>query len=333
MKPFKNSRMPWGGDMLPAMDESLDINFKPFSLRHRRLYQDWPLERPPEQVRWRLWNSLKALSEGYDITTETGWVHHSTDIEQAEALYARLAGLPDDSQAADFGNMLILGETQACFDALECFCAWVHHISDRLPRTQRLINETLRDFGLPWRMSEGLIFQVDNDFLEDEVLAEVTPLLGLVEFEGAKEEFTKARDHLTEGNVRDAIFYAHASVESTYKAALGGSSKVGIELAQAYANAGLLRGLPKEIGQSVQKALMPTAILRNQLGGHGHGEKVLDVPHEYGELAAGLAAVINTFVSRQHLTRVEDRTPRGLTSGQPKSLPEPDFFDDSDIPF
>jgi len=317
--------------MLPAMDESLDINFKPFSLRHRRLYQDWPLERPPEQVRQRLWNSLKALSDGYDITTETNWVHHSTDIEQAELLYARLVGLPADSQAVDFGNMLVLGETQACFDALECFCAWVHHISDRLPRVQRIINETLRDFGLPWRMAEGLVFQVDNDFLEDEVLAEVAPLLGLAEFEGAKEEFTRARDHLTEGNVRDAIFYAHASVESAYKAALGGSSKVGADLPQAYANAGLLQGLSKEIGQSVQKALMPTATLRNQLGGHGQGEKVLDVPHEYGELAVGLAAVINTFISRQHLQRMEERTPKKPVSRQRPS-PELDF-DDSDIPF
>jgi len=319
--------------MLPAMDESLDINFKPFSLRHRRLYQDWPLERPPEQVRQRLWNSLKSLSDGYDITTETNWVHHSTDIEQAELLYARLVGLPADSQAVDFENMLVLGETQACFDALECFCAWVHHISDRLPRVQRIINETLRDFRLPWRMAEGLVFQVDNDFLEDEVLAEVVPLLGLAEFEGAKEEFARARDHLTDGNVRDAIFYAHASVESAYKAALGGSSKVGADLAQAYANAGLLQGLSKEIGQSVQKALMPTATLRNQLGGHGQGEKVLDVPYEYGELAIGLAAVIDTFISRQHLQRIEERTLKKPVSRKVAPSPEPDFFDDSDIPF
>jgi hypothetical protein len=313
-------------------DNTLDINFKPFSQRHRRLFSDWPLEGPPERARQRLWTSLKALSEPFEILTESNWVHHSHDIEQAEGLYVRLVGLPQDSLDADFGNMLLQGETQDCFDALECFCAWLNHSSDRLPRAQRVINETLRDFSLPWRMAEGIVFQVDNAFLEDEVFAEVTPLLGLAEFEGAKEEFAKARDYLTEGNSRDAIFYAHASVESVYKAALGGSSKVGSELAQAYANAGYLRGLPKEIGQAVQKALMPTSTLRNHLGGHGQGEKVLDVPHEYGELAVGLAAVINTFISRQHLIRMEERTPKKPLPQQIKSTSEPDF-DDSDIPF
>jgi len=43
---------------------------------------------------------------------------------------------------------------------------------------------------------------------------------------------------------------------------------------------------------------MPTATLRNELGGHGQGAAVMDVPADYGALAEGLAAVINTFISR-----------------------------------
>lgn len=172
---------------------------------------------------------------------------------------------------------------------------------------------------------------VDNAFLEDEVLAEVSPLLALAEFDGAKAEFQQARNALVDGKARDTIVYAAASVESTYKAALGGSSKVGIELVQAYVNANLMTGLVKSKAQAIQKSLMPTAVLGNELGRHGHGADVLEVPIEYAELAVSLAASINAFVSKQHLRRKVADKPK--PAKKVVEAPAPASFADDDIPW
>lgn len=55
----------------------------------------------------------------------------------------------------------------------------------------------------------------------------MSPILALANFQGAKDEFQRARNALLDGNARDAIFYAGASVEIVFKAALpSGSSTI-----------------------------------------------------------------------------------------------------------
>lgn len=290
------------------MDRHLEIRIKPFSLRHRNLVSEGWLPQIGHEARNRIWETLQIDDEPYYYSTpdNPSWVNNSSDLEEVDSLYVRLLGLGPNARSAVKGNVLESvirsGEVAAVLDVLECFCAWIGE--DRTMHSQRLLNDVFRDFACQWRMSEGQAFLVDNDFLEDQILAEAGPLLALAGFEGARDEFQKARNALTDGNSRDAISYAGASVESAYKAALNNSPKVGSDLVQAYANANLLDGLPKPKAQAVQKALMPTAVLRNELAGHGHGTEVLHVPIEYAELAINFAASINTFVSRQHLRRL-----------------------------
>jgi hypothetical protein len=319
------------------MTDQIDITLTPFSLRHRRLLNDRVLEDLPLILRNRLWNTVRELSEPYyfSLPDNPNWVNNSSDLEQAELLYDRLLGRMDEDGEKSLGTLVVRGRTEECLDVLECFCAWVDAEGNRLARAQKAINKALQDFNQPWRMSEGLVFQVDNDFLEDEILAQASPLLALAEFKGAHDEFIRARDHLTEGNARDAIGYAHASVESTFKAAIGSAGKkYGNDLPQTYANADLLTGLPKGKAQAIQKALSPTATLRNELSGHGQGEDILDIPHEYGMLAVGLAAVINAFITRQHLARIELATPlRPTPKAADKGSSETRNWDLDDIPF
>ena len=319
------------------MTDQLDIVLTPFSLRHRRLLNDRAFEDLPLILRNRLWSTVRELSEPYyfSLPDNPSWVNNSSDLEQAELLYDRLLGRMDDDGENSLGALIVRGRTEECLDVLECFCAWVDGAGNRLPRAQKAFNRAFQDFNQPWRMSEGQFFQVDNDYLEDEILAQASPLLALAEFKGAHDEFMRARDHLTEGNTRDAIGYAHASVESTFKAAIGSAGKkYGNDLTQTYANADLLTGLPKGKAQAIQKALSPTATLRNELSGHGQGEDILDIPHEYGVLAVGLAAVINAFVTRQHLSRIELATPPRPSPTEARiDAPKTQNWDLDDIPF
>lgn len=327
------------------MEPQLDIALKPFSLRHRALVAEGQLPDLGPQVRNRLWSTLRLLNEpyGYSEQHNPNWTISSSDFEQVGALYCRLLGVSNDGR--DDGETaieaaILRGKVEASLDVLECFCAWLARVDNtRLQHAQISINEALRDYASQWRLSDAQIFLVDNDYLEDELLAEVSPLLALVEFEGARAEFQRARNALLDGHARDAIFYAAASVESVFKAALPGgkSSKVGIDLAQAYANAGLLDGLPKPIAQAIQKALMPTAVLRNELAGHGHGAEVLDVPIEYAELAINLAAATNAFITRQHLSRLEVSLPNDAVTEEAakniRSKATASEWHDDEIPF
>ncbi|MDR3446673.1 hypothetical protein [Dyella sp.] len=324
------------------MDRQLDVKLKPFSLRHRALVAEGRLPDLSPEVRHRLWRTLSLLNEpyGYSTPDNPGWIISSTDLEQIEPLYRRLLGVPlgsDDGGESFLEAKVLNGDVAAVLNVLECFCAWIER--ERLLDTQRVLNDTFRDYATPWRLSDGQAFLVDNDYLEDEVLAGVSPMLALANFQGASAEFQRARNALLDGNARDAIFYAGASVESVFKAALpsGGSSKVGVDLVQAYANADLLDGLPKPKAQAIQRALIPTAVLRNELAGHGHGAEVLHVPVEYAELAVNLAATINTFITRQHLRRFEASLPPETktvaAADGPSGGAATTRLDDDDIPF
>jgi len=315
------------------MDRHLTIRLKPFTIRHKRLVQEGWLPEFPAATRNRIWATLSLFNDFFVIEDDSGYEHNTSDLNEVETLYTRLLGI-DVSNKRSSGTSLIervvLRESAwSTFDVIECFCASID--DSRLMDVQRALNDTFRDFEFPWRLADGQIFMVDNAFMEDEVLAEASPLLALAEFDGAKTEFKQARNALQDGNARDAIVYAAASVESTYKAALGGSPKVGIDLVQAYVNADLMTGLVKEKAQAIQKALMPTAVLGNALGRHGHGAEVLEVSIEYAELAVSLAASINAFVSKQHLRRKDLDKPRPATPVV--EAPAPVSFADDDIPF
>jgi len=253
------------------MDRHLTIRIKPFTVRHRKLVQEGWLPEFSSSTRNRIWKTLSLFNEYFVYEDDSGWQHNTSDLNEVETLYIRVLGRDSSDRQGQSPSLIedvVLRESAwSTFDVIECFFAWID--DSRHLGVQRALNDTFRDFEFPWRLADGQVFMVDNAFMEDEVLAEVSPLLALAEFDGAKSEFMQARNALVDGNARDAIVYAAASVESTYKAALGGSSKVGIELAQAYVNANLMTGLVKNKAQAIQKSLMPTAVLGNELGRHG----------------------------------------------------------------
>lgn len=304
---------------------------RPFSLRHAKALSSGTIQVfLGEQLRRRLWSTLVDCNEPvyYSEPHNPNWMINSSVMEESEPTLCRLLGIDlydgDRRVPTNLNTLVMTGEPAHVFDLLEVFHA--ESPTDSRVLLQRALNDAFVDFVCPWRLSDGMLFRVDSEFLEQEVMERAMGLLNVSQFEGAREEFKTARDHLTDGATRDAIVYAAHSVESTLKAITGAVSGVAGDLLRQFADDGFMDDLPAAKTRAVAKALGCAAILRNELGGHGQGATVLDVPRPYAELAVHLAAAINHFVIAQHLRKTPP-VPELAAEGTANELT------DEDIPF
>lgn len=314
------------------------IRHRPFSLRHAKAIHAGRIQIDlSADLRRRIWSTLQDRNEPiyYSEPDNPGWINNSSILEEAEATLGRLLGLDEYDengrrQPHDLHLLLTRGEASAVFDLLEI--AFAYADPGARPELQLALNDSFVDFACPWRLSDGMIFRMDSQFLETEVLERATDLLGAPELEGAQAEFLTARDKLTDGSTRDAITYAAHSVESTAKAMLGTNSGVATDLFRQLGAAGFLDDLPASKRAVLTKALNAVGLLRNELGGHGQGASVIDVPRPYGELAVHLAAAINHFLVTQLLRKTPAPEPEPEIATTPRSTSRPYDIND-DIPF
>lgn len=316
------------------------IRHRPFSLRHAKAILAGRIQIDlSADLRRRIWSTLQDRNEPihYSEPDNPGWINNSSILEEAEVTLGRLLGLDEYDengrrQPHDLHLLLTRGEASAVFDLLEI--AFAYADPGARPEMQLALNDSFVDFACPWRLSDGMIFRMDSQFLETEVLERATDLLGAPELEGAQAEFLTARDKLTDGSTRDAITYAAHSVESTAKAMLGTNSGVATDLFRQLGTAGFLDDLPASKRAVVTKALNGVGLLRNELGGHGQGASVIDLPRPYGELAVHLAAAINHFLVTQLLRKTPapepEPEPEVVTPTRSASRP---YDINDDIPF
>jgi hypothetical protein len=120
-------------------------------------------------------------------------------------------------------------------------------------------------------------------------------------FEGAHDEFREAREELSDGKTKDVILKSFKSFESTLKTLLDKHNGDINELLQLFRKSGFLNDIPEPQAKAVCKQVLGSiAVLRNELGGHGQGNAVLDVPRPYAVLAIHLAGSLNQFVMEQY---------------------------------
>jgi len=318
------------------MSERTSITIRPFSLRHAKSLRDGKLPEPVvgDQLRTRLWSTLGNLNEPvyYSTSDNPNWVHNSDLLEQSEISLSRLLGISQYKdgfrQPVDLHDLVLRGSSERLFDLLEIFYAETPP-ENRLT-VQRVVNDAFADFACPWRLSDGMLFRVDSEFLEQDVLSRTAQLLGGDQFKGASDEFNIARDKLTDGAVRDAISYA-SHFESTLKAATGLAAGDASTLIAKFIKDGNMDDLPADKAKAVAKALQGVSILRNELGGHGQGAVVLDPSRPYAELAVHLAGSANQFIIEQYLRK---NPPPAPTVAQPDGTANfmKDELDD-EIPF
>ncbi|MGH7231276.1 MAG: hypothetical protein ACREJU_07950, partial [Nitrospiraceae bacterium] len=98
---------------------------------------------------------------------------------------------------------------------------------------------------------------------------------------------------------------AFKSFESPLKTVLGKHNGDVTELLRLFREAGFMYDIPEAQAKAVCKQVLASiAVLRNELGGHGQGDAVLEVPRPYALLAIHLAGSLNQFVVDQYLSRL-----------------------------
>jgi hypothetical protein len=126
-----------------------------------------------------------------------------SDGLRSELGIADLMAYPEDGSGApepsNLEGFILRGNYPPyLLDSLELYYNILPHDSDY--RFQQRINEIMEESSLEWRMALGKLFPVDSTYIE-EVVQESTSLLFQSGFEGALEEFEKARADVVNAHI------------------------------------------------------------------------------------------------------------------------------------
>ena len=117
---------------------------------------------------------------------------------------------------SSLGGVIESGYPSMVINVIEAFCERI----DEQVKCEKELNSLFEIHNSPWRVVNATVVLIDSDYLHNEVIAKTQNLLRENSVPGALEEMTKASSYLTEGNTKDAVVYAHKSVESVMKTCL-----------------------------------------------------------------------------------------------------------------
>lgn len=290
---------------------------EPFSIRHGKALTDQRIRvSMKDRLRARLWMTVQKHNQTYAYRPDPtdNWISNTSLIEQTEFKLKRLLGLPelkvkarDTEDVIGIEGYFMKGYPSCALEVIEQFVEEVAGFGesgkDSADQFQVEVNEAMIAFECPWRLSYGRFFQVDAAFFQEEIVQKGEDLLCQRGFEGAHNEFREAREDLSDGETKDVIFKAFKSFESTLKTVVKQNSGDVTELLRMFREIGLMDDIPEDKSKAIIKVLASIAILRNELGGHGQGNAVVEVPRSYAILAVHLAGSLNQFVLTQYLSR------------------------------
>ncbi len=290
----------------------------------------------PDAARRKVWAWLSANNTSLGIRRDPNdnWVSNSSILEETESDLLIENGwdrlpvtpYPTDTQYHAALRVLVLdGQGFFVFDTIEA--ASSHMDAPEKDSLRQKVNQIFELHDCPWRMSDGEFFKLDADFVGARIAASTHDSLAANQFAGAANEFSKARQYLGTGDVREAIFFAGHSFESVITVLTNLEHANGDRLIKELGAQGFLDDLPASVRAGfMDQVLKALPFLRNKLGGHGQGKNVVAIPPAYGDLAIQIAAAFQNFLITKHLER----------SPPPRPEPEPEekqFSFDDDIPF
>jgi len=303
-----------------------------FSQRYQRALKAGKLAvEIPADCRAKLWTWLRANNQQLyiqrdkwdDLKDQTSVIAEAGQIMLTEHGWDRL---PDETVGNPFDEMervhrLILdGQGEWVLDVIELAGSLFDPEEREALRVKT--NQIFDLHGCLWRLSDGEFFKLDTDFMGARLSAEAHEALAVNRFDGAADEYAKARQFLGTGETREAIFYAGHSFESVMKV-LTGTEGNADRLIKQLGAAGYFDDLPEGARAGFAEQVLKTLPnLRNKLGGHGQGAAVVSIPPIYAELAVQLAAVFHNFLLAKHLER---------KPVPPEAAPAPTL--DDEIPF
>lgn len=277
------------------------------AIDERRLVIDLPVV-----VRKKLWARLEQFNESiaspwdggittileavaYELKTEHGWDELS-DLPLDESVVVR----------SPLHHLVLAGHGHFVFDIVELAHGCIE--PGEQDEFEQKVNKVLRLHRCPWHFSRGEFFKLDRDFVGLRLSDTAYEALVANGFDGAANEYAKCRQELGSGDAKDAIFYAGKSVESVLKVLTGQNQATARRLVNELLAKGFFDDLPEDVRRGfADQVMFPVSFLRNNLGGHGQGSVVTEVPTAYGALAVQLAAAIHNFLISKHLEYRPDR--------------------------
>ena len=159
------------------------------------------------------------------------------------------------------------------------------------------LNGRFKEHDLGYEYNAGVIQRVDSQYLHAEVVEPALNLLYESGFQGPSEEFLSAHKHHREGSTKEGIREALNAFESTLKAICdarqwsypkgAGANK----LVDTVFIHGLIAPELRSHFDVLDKTLSAgLPVVRNEMGGHGQGAEVAEVPGYMAAYALHLAA-------------------------------------------
>jgi hypothetical protein len=315
----------------------------PFSIRHKKAITEGRIKVSlSKRVRSRLWTTMCQYNESYYHQPDPNdrWNEETTILADTERELLRLLGfdsftifVENKSKDADLETFFKSSYPSNTLDVLEqfffMFSGHAPGYKSKAWEFQQKVNESMADFECPWRLSDGLFFKVEAEFLDREIVQKGEDRLRQQGFSGALDEFRAARDDLSGTEYKDAILKAGQSVESTLKTVTGSNSGDIGKLIELFQKGEFLDDVPLDKQKAIMKPIFQSlAVLRNEFGGHGQGGKKIEVERPYAALALHFAGALNQFVIDQYLRKQPPPEARKETEPPDESDEEP-----HDIPF
>lgn len=215
---------------------------------------------------------------------------------------------------AGFVDLILSGYPSEVLDAME---AWFAEDPRDARSAERDLNDALSIHRSHWRVVNGMVVQIDSDYLHEEVIAKSLRLMAEARASGPLEEFEKAVSSLQSDDCKNAVVEAHKSVESVMKLALESDKHQTYgQLLSELVKSRIVPSYYEDFLRHFEKLALGAVKQRNLPGGgHGQGAKKVDVPRGLAQFAVNLAGSINVFLIERWI----------------ETKPEPDEEEESDV--
>lgn len=212
---------------------------------------------------------MQDYNDEIRYTTSSGWNETSDMISEmgrnlvAEHGWDRLKTWDTSKKAmtdADVSEFLLGCAGHHMLDAIEFYSA---QLGEQKNLFQKQINRIFYEASLPWRLADDVIFRVDSEYMA-EVYQCASQLVSTSGFEGALEEFQKARSHLDSGDTKESVHHANLSLESTMKSILNVEREKPGKLIRLMIDSGIIPSYYDDFLTSFEQVLRSVNVARNQ---------------------------------------------------------------------
>lgn len=262
---------------------------------------------------------VNGFKERHHTDSSRFWKKIVTEIEVEFGILSLEASLAynksNDYNLNSVMSFLLSTSNEKALDVMDLlvfyhyiYAQYNHDIKEKWQVAIDRINKKLKENSLGYEIVENQIVRIDNQFIHKEIVKESIKLLQDQNFNAVSQEFLKAHKHYKEENYKDAIVNAGKAFESTMKTIC--SKKGYLYDAQKDTASTLIRHLsdnkliPSYMNNHIhglKQALENSAsVLRNKNGGHGQGDRIIEIDESIVRYTLNLCAANIVFLVERY---------------------------------